>query len=213
MASKAVKIVLVGDGACGKTSCLHVFARGEFPTTYIPTIFDNYVCQMEIPGKGEVSLTLFDTAGQEDYEMLRPLSYAETHCIIIMCDVLESNSIDNINYKWIHEIKNNIHTRNVPIIIAGNKIDLRNDNRVLQNRLRNKFKIYTTSEIEKLLKNTGYKKYIECSAKDNINLQELFMTAGFYGYCYKNGIAVDQNSNRKSKFSFFSKIKRIFTRK
>lgn len=45
------KLVIVGDGACGKTSLLYVFTKDEMPTDYVPTIFDNYVADMEIENK------------------------------------------------------------------------------------------------------------------------------------------------------------------
>jgi len=70
------KLVIVGDGAAGKTSLLNVFAVGHFPETYEPTVFDNYVTEIELDGK-PVQLALWDTAGQEEYERLRPLSYSK----------------------------------------------------------------------------------------------------------------------------------------
>lgn len=62
------KLVVVGDGACGKTSLLCVFAMGEFPTQYVPTVFENYVAEIRLDGK-PVQLALWDTAGQEEYEV------------------------------------------------------------------------------------------------------------------------------------------------
>lgn len=76
------KIVIVGDGACGKTSLLYVFTLGEFPTEYHPTVFENYATDCRVDGK-PVRLTLWDTAGQEEYERLRPLSYSKAHIILI----------------------------------------------------------------------------------------------------------------------------------
>ena len=57
------KLVIVGDGACGKTSLLIVYIRGEFPDDYVPTVFENYVADVTVDGK-KVELTLWDTAGQ-----------------------------------------------------------------------------------------------------------------------------------------------------
>jgi Rho family protein len=72
MQSKATpfrrKLVIVGDGACGKTSLLCVFALGEFPSQYEPTVFENYVAEIRLDGKS-VQLALWDTAGQEEYEV------------------------------------------------------------------------------------------------------------------------------------------------
>ena len=82
------KLVIVGDGASGKTSLLTVFKKGEFPTDYIPTIFETDVVHVavdgpEAEGVGEIEFALWDTAGQEAYDRLRPLSYPCTDVLLI----------------------------------------------------------------------------------------------------------------------------------
>ena len=52
------KLVMVGDGACGKTSLLYVFTKDEMPTSYVPTIFDNYVADMEVENGKQVNILL-----------------------------------------------------------------------------------------------------------------------------------------------------------
>lgn len=99
--SNRYKLVIVGDGACGKTSILTVFKTGEFPDSeYIPTIFETSVTHMKLEddkkgGEGsnsdnnsnnnnkEIELTLWDTAGQESYDKLRPMSYSNTDVVLI----------------------------------------------------------------------------------------------------------------------------------
>ena len=63
MASIRKKLVIVGDGACGKTCLLIVFSKDQFPEVYVPTVFENYVADIEIDGK-QVELALWDTAGR-----------------------------------------------------------------------------------------------------------------------------------------------------
>merc|ERR1711964_20173 len=53
------KLVIIGDGACGKTSLLSVFTLGYFPTHYVPTVFENYVTDCRVDGKS-VQLALWD---------------------------------------------------------------------------------------------------------------------------------------------------------
>ncbi len=51
MASIRKKLVIVGDGACGKTCLLIVFSKDQFPDVYVPTVFENYVADIEVDGK------------------------------------------------------------------------------------------------------------------------------------------------------------------
>ena len=66
-----------------------------------------------------------DTAGQEDYDRLRPLSYPDTDVILMCFSVDSPDSLENIPEKWTPEVKH--FCPNVPIILVGNKKDLRND--------------------------------------------------------------------------------------
>ena len=86
-ASNRYKLVVVGDGACGKTSLLTVFCDGKFPVEHIPTIFETNVATLHLEGEGEVELALWDTAGQEEYDKLRPLSYPNTDVVLICFSV------------------------------------------------------------------------------------------------------------------------------
>lgn len=140
------KLVIVGDGACGKvrlpslislhrvvfaqlptnssrilrpqTCLLIVFSKGTFPEVclflfvlgtaslsgrvrlqvYVPTVFENYVADVEVDGK-HVELALWDTAGQEDYDRLRPLSYPDSHVILICFAIDSPDSLDNVQEK------------------------------------------------------------------------------------------------------------------
>ena len=123
------KLVIVGDGACGKTCLLmysspHRFSRVHsnlllvsFPKepsrrlsppvftcaeandqVYVPTVFENYVADVEVDGK-HVELALWDTAGQEDYDRLRPLSYPDSHVILICFAIDSPDSLDNVQEK------------------------------------------------------------------------------------------------------------------
>ena len=56
------KLVIVGDGSCGKSCLLFVFHKDEFPEMYVPTVFENYIADIEVDGK-YVELALWDTAG------------------------------------------------------------------------------------------------------------------------------------------------------
>lgn len=58
MAAIRKKLVIVGDGACGKTCLLIVFSKDQFPEVYVPTVFENYVADIEVDGKQVWKLTM-----------------------------------------------------------------------------------------------------------------------------------------------------------
>ena len=87
----------------GKTSLLNVFTRGFFPEAYEPTVFENYVHDIYVDNQ-HIILSLWDTAGQEEFDRLRTLSYADTH-VIMLCFAVESrDSLENVQDKWWDEI-------------------------------------------------------------------------------------------------------------
>ena len=73
----------------------------KFHQVYVPTVFENYVADVEVDGK-HVELALWDTAGQEDYDRLRPLSYPDSHVILICFAVDSPDSLDNVQEKVSH---------------------------------------------------------------------------------------------------------------
>ncbi|KAF9431799.1 Rho GTPase, partial [Entomortierella beljakovae] len=89
-----------------------------------PTVFENFVTDVKIDGK-PVQLALWDTAGQEAYERLRPLSYTKAHVILIGYSVDTPDSLDNVTSKWIQEVQ--VYCPDTPVILVGMKKDLRDD--------------------------------------------------------------------------------------
>jgi len=168
------KLVIVGDGACGKTCLLIVFSKGTFPDIYVPTVFDNYVADVDLDGR-RVELALWDTAGQEDYDRLRPLSYPDTNVVLICFSIDLPESLGNVQEKWISEVLHFCH--GVPIILVGCKVDLRDDPATQQKLREEGLQPVTTGEGQSVADKIGAISYIECSAKRNYNVDEVFKTA------------------------------------
>ncbi|RAK82423.1 Rho family GTPase RHO1 [Aspergillus fijiensis CBS 313.89] len=185
MAEIRRKLVIVGDGACGKTCLLIVFSKGTFPEVYVPTVFENYVADVEVDGK-HVELALWDTAGQEDYDRLRPLSYPDSHVILICFAVDSPDSLDNVQEKWISEV---LHfCQGLPIILVGCKMDLRHDPKTIEELHKTSQKPVTPEQLtldwsltfsqgEEVRKKIGAYKYLECSARTNEGVREVFEAA------------------------------------
>jgi len=167
----SIKCVVVGDGAVGKTCLLISYASNTFPEDYIPTVFDNYNANVMWENQ-TISLGLWDTAGQEDYDKLRPLSYPDTQCFLVCFSVVNPSSYANVKSKWIPELKE--HAEGVPIVLVGTKLDLReNEDMIKKLRERDQSPI-TLEQGQKLAKEVGAIAYCECSARTQKGLKETF---------------------------------------
>ncbi|KAL3248574.1 hypothetical protein ABHI18_011989 [Aspergillus niger] len=174
------KMVLLGDGACGKTSALNVFTRGE------PTVFENYVhgnspsykdrarmltfAQDIFVDNVHMELSLWDTAGQEEFDRLRALSYEDTHVIMLCFSVDSRDSFENVASKWIEEISENC--AGVKLVLTALKCDLRKDEFLNDNP-----NAITYEEGLAKAKEIGAVKYLECSAVQNRGIMETFYEA------------------------------------
>lgn len=168
------KLVIIGDGACGKTSLLSVFTLGYFPPHYVPTVFENYVTDCRVDGKS-VQLALWDTAGQEDYERLRPLAYHKAHVILIGYAVDTPDSLENVTNKWVEEAHE--LCPDVPIILVGLKMDLRDDPEAREEMRKKSLPFVQSERAEAVARQIGAKKYLECSALTGEGVDDVFEAA------------------------------------
>ncbi|TIC75806.1 hypothetical protein E3Q00_00528 [Wallemia mellicola] len=173
MASKNIKCVVVGDGAVGKTCLLISYTTNQFPSDYVPTVFDNYQATVLLDGK-PVLLGLWDTAGQEDYDRLRPLSYPQTDIFLCCFSIHSPASFENVKYKpqWWPEISH--HAPSVPIILVGTKLDLRSDPQAVNALRARRMEPINYSQGVELSKDINAIKYLECSALTQKGLKGVF---------------------------------------
>jgi Ras family protein A len=127
------------------------------------TVFDNYVADIEVDGK-HVELGLWDTSGSEDYDRLRPLSYPDSHVILICFSISSPDSLDNVQEKvrskllsasvlififrlsqWISEV--NHFCPGLPIILVGVKKDLRRDPTTIEKLQKRRQRPVTVEEV------------------------------------------------------------------
>lgn len=167
-----MKCVVVGDGAVGKTCLLMSYSTNKFPSDYVPTVFDNYAVTVMV-GDEQHMLLLFDTAGQEDYDRLRPLSYPQTDIFLVCFSVVTPASFENVREKWLPEVRH--YCPGVPSIVVGTQIDLRSDPVTLSRLAKSKLRPITADQGERLAKSDpGVVKYLECSALTQRGLKNVF---------------------------------------
>lgn len=206
---RSIKCVVIGDGAVVKTSLLISYTTNTFPQDYVPTVFDNYTTTISLKDpnvtenlnnssttgtethSGPTSthsnehlrvfkLNLWDTAGQEEYDRLRPLSYPQTDIFLICFAITEKNSFRNVCDKWLPELKLNSNIENnslftnfnkLPILLVGTKSDL-------EGTIPESDPNYITkNEIDKCVQDNGFMGYVECSAMTQVGVREIFEKA------------------------------------
>lgn len=158
-----MKLVIVGDGAVGKTCLIMAYAENSFPEGYVPTVFDTYSMSIDLKPDDKKIIEIFDTAGQEEYDRLRPLAYPGTNLFMVCFSVERESSFENIKQKWVPEVRN--HVPRARIMLVGTKMDLREQSGS---------KAVSTRRGVKLSDEIGAECYMECSAKTREGLNEVF---------------------------------------
>jgi len=161
-----VKIVVVGDGSVGKTCLLYSYSGQPFDAKHVPTIIDDYTTDITFAQK-KVLLTLWDTAGQEEFDRIRVLSYPHTDLFLLCFSVVDDVSLQNIRDHWLTEIKH--YSPKTPYILVGNKIDLRGKGKSGANRKEVSYEYGVETKATTLAL-----AYFECSALSNTGVKAIF---------------------------------------
>jgi len=133
-----------------------------------------YVANIEVDGK-YIELALEDTPGQEDYDRLRPLSYPGSHVILICFKIDTPDSLDNVQEKWISEVRH--FCPGLPVILVGCKKDLRHDPKVIEELRKTRERPVTPEEGAAVATKIGAKMYLECSALTGEGVRAVFQEA------------------------------------
>jgi len=169
-----VKIMVVGDGSVGKTCMLISYTTNSFPGEYVPTVFDNYTANVIVDGT-PINLGLWDTAGSDEYNTLRPLSYPGTDVFIICFALSSPATYDNVKLKWHPEVTH--FNPKTPIILVGTKLDLRDNPETIASLKEQNLDPISTDQGEKLAREVNAWKYLECSALSQKGLPAVFEEA------------------------------------
>ena len=163
-----LKVVVVGDGAVGKTCLLVTFRDDRFPEDYVPTTFDNYTAHMRCEiGKTSryVTYDLWDTAGQESYDEMRKMSYTDTDVFLVVFSLDSRTSFENVRNAWHPELSGyepaGVSSRRAKVVLVGTKSDMPNP-------------AVTDDEAMALARQLGMYTYLSCSAKTRANISGVF---------------------------------------
>ena len=151
------KVIIAGDGFVGKTSIILRLTRGIFLAEYIVTLGSNFALWKTKCEDAEISLQLWDVAGQPYFRKVLPSYYEGAHGAILVYSLVDPSSLQSIP-RWYNEIKN--VAGDIPFIVLGNKNDL--DRNVPED--------YARAIAEQL----NCAAYFEVSAKTGHNIQKAF---------------------------------------
>ncbi|XP_017464675.1 PREDICTED: ras-related protein Rab-35 [Rhagoletis zephyria] len=153
------KLLIIGDSGVGKSSLLIRFSDDTFAGTYITTIGVDFKIRTVVIDGLRIKLQIWDTAGQERFRTITSTYYRGTHGVIIVYDVTNGESFANVR-RWLDEIQNNCDVVNK--VLVGNKND--DPDR----------KVVITEDAQRFARQMEIELF-ETSAKDNINVEEMFL--------------------------------------
>lgn len=158
--SYIVRLLMVGDSSCGKTSLVLRFDQNVFSTKFVTTIGVDYRDKMVKIEDAPMRLQLWDTAGQERFRSLTSNFFGRADGFVLCYDISNRPSFDHV-IGWMRDIK----TRAPPdcdIVLCGNKSDLDND------------RVVTSDEGKALAEEYGVQ-FFETSALTGSNVEDMFM--------------------------------------
>jgi GTP-binding nuclear protein Ran len=153
------KILLVGDGGIGKTTYIHRHQGGEFERKYLPTVGVNIEDLIWHTSSGDITLHIWDTAGQEKFGYLREGYYMGADAAIIMFDVTSRLTYKNVP-RWYTDIRK--VCPDIPIVLCGNKAD-------------SSPREVPAKQINEFIHNTLALPYYDISVKSNYNYEKPFI--------------------------------------
>ena len=161
------KLCLIGDWATGKTSLIRKYVLDQFDDRYLVTV-GTKVYKKRINFKKDESnifdfnFIIWDILGQKEFKRVQSLAYMGTHAAFIVCDITRRDTLTSVS-RWREELFD--VTKEIPIIILANKIDLQ-------------YQAQFTEEDLKLVASQLQAPYLFTSAKTGINVEKAFLEIG-----------------------------------
>ncbi|ETE69393.1 Ras-related protein Rab-3D [Ophiophagus hannah] len=176
------KLLIIGNSSVGKTSFLFRYADDSFTSDFVSTVGIDFKVKTVYRNEKRVKLQIWDTAGQERYRTITTAYYRGAMGFLLMYDISNQESFNAVQ-DWATQIKT-YSWDNAQVILVGNKCDLE-DNRVIP-----------TEDGKRLADELGLE-FFEASAKDNINVKQVFERLVDI-ICEKMNESLDANSGMNS---------------
>ncbi len=195
-----LKVVLLGDGAVGKTSLRERYLGKNLSSNYLMTIGADFAVKTTNIDGQTVRFQIWDLAGQKHFAHVRSLYYRGALGGLLVYDVTRMSSYQNVKM-WVKEFHENNDEQYVPLVLLGNKVDLRSRySESIPPELGEKLAV----ELTELLDMTGISvPYFETSAKDGLNVDEAFEALGrnilhFLKQSPRKSVMIGSNKERRS---------------
>ncbi|MHA1458109.1 MAG: Rab family GTPase [Promethearchaeota archaeon] len=154
-----IKVIIIGEAGVGKTSLVKRYVSGHFTKDYRTSIGANlFIKELNLNSGNNVSIQIWDIAGQERWKKMRHLYYKGAHGALIVGDITRENSFEQVKEFWNQDL--NKYCDKIPKILIVNKVDLDS--------------IISNNEIEKLAQAINVKTIIFTSAKNGQNVEKAF---------------------------------------
>jgi small GTP-binding protein len=183
-----IKIVIVGQSSVGKTALINQYMNKIFIDAAITTIGTDKFIKIEKINNSEIKLNIWDTAGQERFRSLSPLFLKGSNIVIMVYDITNKESFDELDTFWLEKIKDN--TKNIILGLAANKSDLYES------------EVVTIEEAKNFAKNNNAF-FFETTAKNYESTRLLFIELVTkyiekYGFVNENAknLVIDKDKNK-----------------
>ncbi|XP_062975404.1 ras-related protein Rab-3D [Elgaria multicarinata webbii] len=153
------KLLIIGNSSVGKTSFLFRYADDSFTSAFVSTVGIDFKVKTVYRNEKRVKLQIWDTAGQERYRTITTAYYRGAMGFLLMYDISNQESFNAVQ-DWATQIKT-YSWDNAQVILVGNKCDLEDD------------RVIPTEDSKRLADELGFE-FFEASAKDNINVKQVF---------------------------------------
>ncbi|KAL6481733.1 hypothetical protein MHYP_G00098130 [Metynnis hypsauchen] len=153
------KLLIIGNSSVGKTSFLFRYADDSFTSAFVSTVGIDFKVKTVYRNEKRVKLQIWDTAGQERYRTITTAYYRGAMGFLLMYDITNQESFYAVQ-DWATQIKT-YSWDNAQVILVGNKCDLEDD------------RLVATEDGQRLANELGFQ-FFEASAKDNINVKQVF---------------------------------------